>query len=185
MSVRLLTLPLLALSLAVAGCASLGKTGDRAFQAGDYGAAAAAYERALQHDPTARGDARLLLRLGLAYGLPSSPVHDAVKALAVLRDVAVRLPDTRAGGVAGLLVPHLEQEVHLAEAVAAAQARITELEGEVSKVHLEASALDAEVKARDDQITRLRSSLVEVQSQLKRVRDELEQLKRIDLQRGP
>jgi tetratricopeptide (TPR) repeat protein len=185
MKLRLRTLAVLALALAVAGCASLGRTGNRAFEAGDYAAAVAAYERALQHDPAARADARLLLRLGLAYGLPSSPVHDATKALAVLKDVATRLPETRAGRDAALLVPHLEQEVQLAGAVAAAQARLAELEGEVSKAHLQASALDAEVKARDEQVTRLRSSLVEVTSQLKRVRDELEQLKRIDLQRGP
>jgi hypothetical protein len=185
MRLKLPTLPVLALALAVAGCASLGRTGDQAFEAGDYAAAAAAYEHALQHDPAARGDACLLLHLGLAYGLPTSPVHNATKALAVLRDVAARLPETRAGREAALLVPHLEQEVRLAGAVAAAQARITDLEGEVSKAHLQASALDAEVKARDEQITRLRSSLVEVASQLKRVRDELEQLKRIDLQRGP
>jgi tetratricopeptide (TPR) repeat protein len=185
MRLRLPPLAALALALAVAGCASLGRTGDRAFKAGDYAAAAAAYERALQHDPAAHGDARLLLHLGLAYGLPGSPVHDAAKALAVLRDVATRLPDTRAGSDAALLVPQVEEEVRLTEVVAAARARISELEGDLSKAHLQNGALDAEVKARNEQIARLRGSLADVASQLKRVRDELEQLKRIDLQRGP
>jgi chromosome segregation ATPase len=84
-----------------------------------------------------------------------------------------------------VLVPQLEEEVHLTEAVAAARARIAELEGELTKVREEAHTLDAAARAKDEQANRLRASLADAQAQLKRVRDELEQLKRIDLRRAP
>jgi chromosome condensin MukBEF ATPase and DNA-binding subunit MukB len=179
------TLPALALTLALAGCASVRGPADRAFEAGNYAGAAAAYEDILHRDPRTRDDARLLLRLGLAYAMPGSPVHEPAKALAVLKDVAKRFPTTGAGAQATVLVPQIEKQMRLTEAVAAARARIADLEGELTKVREEAHVLEAAVRARDEQANRLRASLADAQAQLKRVRDELEQLKRIDLRRAP
>ena len=84
-----------------------------------------------------------------------------------------------------MLVPQLDQQVRLTEAIAAARARIADLETELTRVHREAQTLDAAVRAKDEQANRLRASLADAQAQLKRVRDELEQLKRIDLKRAP
>lgn len=179
------TLPALALTLALARCASVRGPADRAFEAGNYAGAAAAYEDILRRDPQSRGDARLLLRLGLAYAIPGSPVHEPAKALAVLKDVARRFPATSAGAQATVLVPQVEQQIRLTEAVAAARARIADLEGELAKVREEAHALDAATRAKDEQANRLRASLADAQAQLRKVRDELEQLKRIDLRRAP
>jgi len=179
------TLPALALTLALAGCASVSGPADRAFEAGNYAGAAAAYEDLLRRDPRAHGDARLLLRLGLAYATPGTRVHDLAKALAVLKDVAVRFPSTSAGAQATVLLPQVEQQMRLTEALAAARARLADLEGELTKLREEAHTLDAATRTRDDQVNRLRASLADAQAQLKRVREELEQLKRIDLRRTP
>lgn len=175
----------LALVLVLAGCASLRGPGDRAFEAGDYPGAAAAYESALQRDPNARSDARLLLRLGLAYAEPESAVYEPQRALEVLRDVVTRFPKDRSAAQAALLLPHLEREVSLATALASERSRIADLEGQLVRALEEAHTLDADVKAREEQLVRLRASLADVQAQLRRVREELEQLKRIDLQRRP
>jgi predicted Zn-dependent protease len=179
------TLPALALTLALAGCASVSGPADRAFEAGNYAGAAAAYEDVLRRDPRAHGDARLLLRLALAYAMPGNPVHEPAKALALLKDVARRFPATSAGVQATVLFPQVEQQLRLTEAVAAARARIADLEGELTKLREEAHTLDAAARAKDEQANRLRASLADTQAQLKRVRDELEQLKRIDLRRAP
>jgi hypothetical protein len=178
--------PALALVLALTACASSRSTpGDRAYEAGDWAGAAAAYESTLRDDPAARSDPRLLVRLALVYARPDTPVYEPERAVEMLRDVAQRFPRTQAGADAALLLPQLEQEVRLAAAVASAARRIVDLEGELERARQEAQALDAAARARDDQLTRLRASLAEAQVQLRRVRDELEQLKRIDLQRRP
>jgi septal ring factor EnvC (AmiA/AmiB activator) len=70
-----------------------------------------------------------------------------------------------------LVVPLLEQERRLADELAAAR--------------LQLAALEGAVKERDEQAQRLHTTLADTQAQLHRVREELEQLKRIDLQRGP
>lgn len=179
------TLPALVLTLALSGCVSVSGPADRAFEAGNYAGAAAAYEDILHRDPRTRDNARLLLRLGLAYAMPGSPVREPAKALAVLKDVARRFPTTSAGAQATVLVPQIEHQMRLTEALAAARARITDLEGELTKVREEAHTLDAVARAKDEQANRLRASLADAQAQLKRVREELEQLKRIDLRRAP
>lgn len=179
------TLPAVALTLALAGCASVSGPADRAFEAGNYAGAAAAYEDVLRRDPRARGDAQLMLRLALAYAMPASPVHDPARALSLLKDVAARFPATREGAQATVLVPQLEQQVRLTEAIAAARARMADLEAELARVREEAKTLDAAGRAKDEHANRLRASLTDAQVQLKRVRDELEQLKRIDLKRAP
>ena len=84
-----------------------------------------------------------------------------------------------------MLVPQVEQQMRLTEAVSAARARIADLEAELTKVREEAHTLDAAARVKDEQANRLRASLADAQAQLKRVRDELEQLKRIDLRRAP
>jgi hypothetical protein len=143
------TLAALALTLALAGCTSVSGPADREFEAGNYAGAAAAYEDILRRDPRVRADAGLLLRRGLAYAMPGSPVHEPAKALAVLNDVARRFPSTSAGAQATVLVPQIEQQMRLTEAVAAARARIADLEGELAKVREEAHALDTTARAKD------------------------------------
>jgi tetratricopeptide (TPR) repeat protein len=156
--------------LGIAGCASVKGVADREFEAGNYAAAAAAYEEALRSQPSARRDPDLRLRLGLAYAMPGT-AHDAARAVEVLRVVPTLFPRTPAAVQAVLLVPLLEQERRLADDLASAR--------------LQLAALEGALKERDEQAQRLRTTLADTQAQLKRVREELEQLKRIDLQRGP
>lgn len=165
---RLTSLALVAFGMA--GCASVKGVADREFEAGNYGAAAAAYEEALRSQPAARRDPDLRLRLGLAYAMPGS-AHDPARAVEVLRVVPTLFPKTPAAAQAALLVPLLEQERRLADDLASAR--------------LQLAALEGALKERDEQAQRLRVTLADTQAQLKRVREELEQLKRIDLQRGP
>jgi len=157
-------------ALAMAGCASVKSVADREFEAGNYAAAAAAYEEALRSQPAARRDPDLHLHLGLAYAMPST-AHDPARAVEVLRDVPSLFPRTPAAAQAVLLVPLLEQERRLSDDFASAR--------------LQLAALEGALKERDEQAQRLRLTLADTQAQLKRVREELEQLKRIDLQRGP
>jgi hypothetical protein len=171
--------------LVLTGCASARRPGDRAFQAGDYPAAAAAYEDAIQRTPAARADPDLLLRLAIAYARPNTTVYEPERAVEILKEVVTRFGGDRAAREAALLLPNLEQEVRLAAAVASAKRTIADLEGELARARSEAHALDTAAKAREDQLVRLRASLADVQSQLRRVRDELDQLKRIDLQHRP
>jgi hypothetical protein len=154
----------------MAGCASVKGVADREFEAGNYAAAAAAYEEALRSQPAARRDPDLRLRLGLAYAMSGS-AHDPARAVEVLRVVPTLFPRTPAAAQAALLVPLLEQERRLADDLASAR--------------LQLAALEGALKERDEQAQRLRVTLADTQAQLKRVREELEQLKRIDLQRGP
>ena len=173
------------LAIAVAGCASVPSVADRAFAAGDYPGAAAAYEEALRTDPRARRDAQLCLHLGIAYAAPGSPARDPERAVAVLKDVAARFPGKAAGAQATLLIPQLEQETRLVADLAAATARVGALETEVARMREENRGLEAAAKASGEQLGRVRAALAEKEAQLRRVRDELEQLKRIDLQRAP
>jgi tetratricopeptide (TPR) repeat protein len=158
------------IGLAMAGCASVKSVADREFEAGNYAAAAAAYEEALRSQPAARRDPDLRLRLGLAYAMPGT-AHDPARAVEVLRNVPTLFPRTPAAAQAVLLVPLLEQERRLSDDLASAR--------------LQLAALEGALKERDEQAQRLRLTLADTQAQLKHVRDELEQLKRIDLQRGP
>jgi len=170
MTARSLSVSLALVALGVAGCASVRSVADREFEAGNYAAAAAAYEEALRSEPAARGDPTLRLRLGLAYAMPGS-AHDPARAVEVLRAMPALFPKSGATAQAVLMVPLLEQERRLADELAAARLQLATLEGAV--------------KERDEQAQRLRTTLADTQVQLHRVREELEQLKRIDLQRGP
>ena len=173
-----------ALVLAVASCATVPTVADRAFRAGDYPAAAAAYEEALRTDPGARDDAALRLRLALAYARPG-PAHDPRRAVAVLQRLAARFPRSKEAAQAALLIPQLEHEAALEEAAAAAAAQIAALKDTLAGSQQEMRTLAAAVKTAAEQLQHLRAALAEREAQLRRVRDELEQLKRIDLQRGP
>ncbi len=179
--------PALALALAAAltGCASGGNPGDRAFAAGDYAAAAAAYESALQRDPGARSDPRLLLRLGLAYARPGSAVDEPERALEGLGELVSRFPRDPAAAEATLVLPHLEHEVRLIAALASERRTVADLQGQLARTLEQVHALDAQAATQQEQVARLRTALGEAQAQLRRVREELEQLKRIDLQRRP
>ena len=174
-----------ALALAVASCATVPSVADRKFTAGDYAAAAAAYEEALRTDPRARENPGLCLRLGLAYARPGTPAHDPARAAAVLRDLETRFPRTREAEQAAALIPQLDHEAALEAAAAIASAKIQDLEDGLAMLQGEARTLDAAVKADTEQIQRLRAMLAEREAQLRRLRDELEQLKRIDLQHAP
>ncbi len=180
-SVRLLP----AVALAVASCASVPSVADRRFAAGDYPAAAAAYEEALRTDGRARLDAGLCLRLGLSYAAPGTPAHDPARAAAVLKDVAARFPKRPEGVQAALLAPQLEHEATLEADLREASERVDGLEAELAKLQDANRGLESAAKAMGEQLGRARAALAEKEAQLRRVRDELEQLKRIDLQRGP
>jgi hypothetical protein len=173
-----------ALLLAAASCATVPSVGDRAFRAGDYPAAAAAYEEALRTDPSARDDAALRLRLALAYARPG-PAHDVRRATAVLQGLATSFPRSREAAQAALLIPQFEHEAALEDAAAAAVAQIAALREALAGSQQATRALEDAVRTATEQLQHLRAVLAEREAQLRRVRDELDQLKRIDLQRGP
>jgi hypothetical protein len=170
MSARGLLVSLALVALGAAGCASVKSVADREFEAGNYAAAAAAYEEALRSEPAARRDPALRLRLGLAYAMPGS-AHDPARAVEILRSMPALFPKSGAAAQAVLVVPLLEEERRLADELAAARLQLAALEGALQE--------------RDEQAQRLRTTLADTQAQLHRVREELEQLKRIDLQRNP
>jgi chromosome condensin MukBEF ATPase and DNA-binding subunit MukB len=170
MRARSLVVSLALVALGAAGCASVKSVADREFEAGNYAAAAAAYEEALRSEPAARRDPALRLRLGLAYAMPGS-AHDPARAVEVLRAMPGLFPRSWAAAQAVLVVPLLEEERRLADELAAARLQLVALEGALQE--------------KDEQAQRLRTTLADTQAQLHRVREELEQLKRIDLQRNP
>ena len=174
-----------ALVLALASCATVPSVADRAFNSGDYAAAAAAYEEALRTDPRARTDPAIYLRLGLAFARRGTAAHDPKRAAAVLRDLETRFPKTLEARQAALLIPELEYEGELEAEAALTAAKILDLQDALALLQGEVRTLETSAKASAEQIKRLRAALAEREAQLKRVSDELEQLKRIDLQRAP
>ena len=167
------------------GCATVPSVGDREFAAGNYAAAAAAYEEALRGEPRARTDPTLLLRLGLSYARPGTPVHDPHRAVAVLRELADRFPKSREAVQAMQLVPQIDHEGELEAAAAAASAELVQLRQALAHMTQQAQATEAAVKSGLEQVESLRATLAAREAELRRVRAELEQLKRIDLQRTP
>jgi hypothetical protein len=190
---RYVTLAVLGIAPAafvLAGCA--GRRADVRYGAGDPVTAIEAYEGYLagRYD-LAPGDARRLLRLGVAYADAAAPRYDAERALRCWRRLVDAFPGTPEARQASLLLDALETRLRVAEL----EAELARRDEQLARVH---SVLDSvaqaetrlrgEVESKDEARADLESRVAALTRQARSLSDELEQLqgeldalKRIDL----
>jgi hypothetical protein len=168
----------LTLGLLATGCATSLDQADLAFAAGDWSRAAASYETALRAPTSPLHADRMLFRLGVAYGLPTSPVFDNERSIARLHTLLTRFPSSPYRSEAALLID-------LQEALSTTQAIITAQQAELASLLGARSTVDDRVAVRDEEIAQLQEQLDRTTARLKRVENEMRQLRNIDLQRRP
>lgn len=169
----------LALALALAGCASSAMRGaDAAWRHGEVSAAADAYRRALDGDLSPAERERALLRLAVARLAPLSGPPEPELARELLDELL---------GSAGSGEPRPEARalLSLLDEAAGAAARLAALEQERSRLEAELDRARTEASVRDATLARLRANLDEARAELERSRRAFEDLKRIDLERHP
>lgn len=165
-------------ALALAACATSTRVGNEAWRSGRWTDAAYAYESARTAAVEPRDADRLLLRLGLIYLEPATPMYDETRARERLGELVTRHPDSPYRGEAQVIL-------ELLDARDDAERRLGALREQVGSLADERASAAAGLKTRDATIAALRASLAETQAELARAREALEQLKRIDLQRRP
>lgn len=131
---------------------------DSLFAAGDYAAAAEAYETRLARQGDVEDGDAALLRLAVLYLAMGTPRHEPMKGERALRRLVERYPSS----------PFRES----AEYILSLRRRIEELEEDVSR----ASSQAAELEELEEDLSRARSRVAELERRL-------EELKRIDLER--
>jgi len=161
----------------LAACASTVGDADRLWRDGDVAAAVAAYER-VADAASGRPLERALLRLGLAYAAPSSPVHDPARARARLARLVERFPSGRYREAAETLL-------QLVAAFEVAGERAERLQAEHAEMAGRVSAAEADLAVARTTLARIRAELADAQETVRRLRATLEELKRIDLGRRP
>ncbi len=181
---RSLTVPVSVAVLALSACASSLRQADSAFDAGDYARAAADYEARLADGAGGAETDRLLFRLGVAYALASSPVHDPARAHERLAALVARYPRSRFCGAATLVLELQDAAASCGERAACLQDAVDDLRAQADRRDDAAHAAQASLHQKDEELVRLHAALAEAQAQLQRVLHEIEQLKRIDLQRA-
>jgi outer membrane protein assembly factor BamD (BamD/ComL family) len=180
MKAGVLILVLLGLCLILPGCKKKTsvptpreyfKQAEKTFEAGDYAKAAEAYEAYLRGEGTKKEQDKVLFRLGLAYSLPTSPVHDApqaIKALQQLVSLFPRSPYTPQGKV----ILNLQEEMQkLNNHIVEREERLKVQDGDLGQLRKEVEKLRADVRERE--------------ARLRVLNHELEQLKKIDMERRP
>lgn len=180
---RSLTVPASLAVLALSACASSLRQADSAFDGGDYAHAAAAYEARLAGGGGAETD-RLLLRLGVAYALASSPVHDPALAHERLAALLARYPRSPYCAAATLVLELQDGVASCGERAACLEDAVDDLQAQADRRDEAARTAQASLHQKDEELARLHAALAEAQTQLQRVLHEIEQLKRIDLQRA-
>ncbi len=172
-------------ALLLAACTSALRSADRAFEAGDYAAAAAGYERALGVRRSGEGADRALYRLAIVHALPSNPLRDVPRAGELLGELLKRSPSGRGAQQARLVLPLVQQIGRLEDQLQEEAASVVVLQASVDAASARFRELDATLQGRDEELARVRTSLAEARERLLRVESELEALKRIDLRRHP
>jgi hypothetical protein len=184
---RAATALLAAALLAAGGCTLLhpGSEGDRLFAAGAYGEAAAAYREALYRDQAADRQAHTLFRLGLAYALPASKIHDWDLARQYLGRVADGFPSTPEGQEARLLLDLDHDATRLAAEAADARSRATTAEAEADRLRGDLATATGAGRQNDERMRRLTSDLEATRQRLAQLAAELAALKKIDAETPP
>ena len=164
-------------------CSPAARRADALFEAGDYAAAAAAYELETAPGAARSPSARTLYRLGVARATPGSASYDPAKALDAFGSLCRQYPASAYAAKVALPMALLAQ---VREAGAKRDALAADLEKH--KTLLEASGVEVrEVREERDRqgasIAQLKARLAEQEAVLTRLKREMEQLKRIDL--GP
>ncbi|MDX1660349.1 MAG: hypothetical protein R3326_01050 [Gemmatimonadota bacterium] len=152
-----LTWAVLAVMVGLQGCAMLGgsppealRRGDAAFRAGDYEAAARAYERHLATRPDEEVDQAVYLRLSVIYWMLGAPETDPERGEATLERMIAAHPEGRLREVAETMLS-LRARVEAEAAgergrTAALEARIRELERQIEAL----KAIDLESREAPD-----------------------------------
>lgn len=169
--------------LSFSACASSLRQADSAFDGGDYARAAAAYEARLAGGAGGAETDRLLFRLGIAYALASSPVHDPARAHERFAALVARYPRSPYCGAAALVIELQDAAASCGERAACLQDAVDDMQAQADRRDDAARAAQASLHQKDEELVRLHAALAEAQAQLQRVLHEIEQLKRIDLQR--
>jgi outer membrane protein assembly factor BamD (BamD/ComL family) len=169
------------------------KQGEELFGRGEYNQAIGAYETYLRENPEAANGDLVLTRLAFAYGAPRNPERDLVRATAALRRIIDMFPDSPWRPYAEHTLDLQSTIDALRSEVAARDAQIENLKGEIAKVErAEASAqsaqaekLRSELRERDEKIRRLTADVESLEERLRKLTTELDALKKIDLERRP
>ncbi len=167
------------------GCTTALRPADRAFESGDYARAAAEYQRTLDLHRSGRGADRALFRLAIVHALPSSPLCDVARAVALLQEVLTRYPAGRYGEEARLVLPLVQRIGELQDALEVESATAAALQSSADASSARLHEVEAALQGKDDELARTRASLAESREKLRRLESELEALKRIDLRRHP
>ncbi len=193
MSARRTLLLALPVALWLASCSATVRQADRSFARGDYPAAAAGYGRLLEGGgggPAVR--ARCRLRLGLAYALPDSPLHEPLVAERLLRQVAA---DPAAGvwaREAAAVLAVLEEARGLRTDVDRRSADVSSLTRKLAALREDAASAAGEQAGREDQLDAMRRRLAALEAEIRALsaaladrQEELRRLKEIDLRPPP
>lgn len=190
---------LLVAALAGGGCTAAYDGADAHFEAGDYRAAAEAYEASLS---AAGADGQpgprcgeLELRLALVYTLPDSPVHRPERAAELLGGLAGRCPESPWGDAARMLLGERQENLRLHAELAVERARVDALEERVDRLSddrataddrraagaASEAALSRELVSLHRQVQDLTQQLEARDRRLTELENELRRLKAIDL----
>lgn len=143
------------------GCAT--SQFDRHFEAQRYAEAARVFEA----DSSLKEKERALYRIGLAYALPRSPIHQPKLAREHFEKLLTLFPGTSYRGEVGRLLELLGEMEELESHAAKRDAEVKELTAEIAKLQGQARALEATLRERE--------------GQLRALQEELKRLKEIDL----
>lgn len=153
--------------------------GEQYFDAGNYGAAAEAYNSYLQTNPLGPNQDRALFRLALAHAAPESSVHDLSRATELLEQLVVRFPQSPLKPPAEFL---LRQQAELARE----EAEVARLREDVSRREARIQELSQELeKIKQEDLPKLRTDVRNREERIRQLTEELQKLKQIDMERRP
>lgn len=147
------------------------KQAETAFGAGDYAKAAEAYEAYLRGEGAKKEQDKVLFRLGLAYSLPTSPVHDAPQAIRALQQLVSLFPQS----------PYTPQ----GKVILNLQEELQKLNDDIVRREERLKVQDSDVEQLRKEVEKLRADVREREARIRQLNHELEQLKKIDMERRP
>lgn len=151
---------------------------DAAYAARNYGAATEAYQQFLKANTQAAERDRALYRVAMSYFVKESPLYDADRALASLRELATTLPTSPYASEANLYLS-------LYDEITAQQQSLTERSRRIEELSAEMARLKLEDGKKADELVKLKGEAARREERIKQVAAELERLKAIDMQRKP
>lgn len=169
----------LLLGLALGACATHRPPEARAFhedfEAARYRSAVAAFRA----DSSLRADPRVMVRMGLLYASPSSPVYDPDRAIQVFETLRRRHPESGHRRTAGLMIPLLRKIGALETAVDSLVLRTR------TKDRARSDSLSTAADSLRAETGNLRARIDELESVISELRTQLRRLKAVDLGEDP